>query len=122
MKKFIGLLIFIGLLVFLFLSCPDKQEHNKAFIESLPELAADFGFDENIPDINSPEVQELIESIAGPVATALGVTIVDVDNYLIFSIGKFNGQIVSFGIGGHVFSYKDDLVKKAVDLARNHKE
>lgn len=118
MKKFFGLLIFIGLLAFLYLTCPDKQAHNKAFLESLPELAKDFGFDDNGLDFNSPEVQGVIENVASPVAAAMGVSIVDVDNYLLFSIGKFNGQIVGFGIGGHVFSYKDDVVKKAIEITQ----
>ena len=119
MNKFFALLIFVGLLVFLYLSCPDKQAHEEAVLESLPEMATDFGFSDSDIDFDSPEVKKVIANVASPVAKAMGISIVDVDSYLFFSIGKVNDQVVTFGIGGYVFSYKDEIVKKAVEITQN---
>jgi hypothetical protein len=114
MKKFIGLLIFIGLLVFLYLSCPDKQAHDEAVIDSLPEIAADYGLENSI--LNNQGVQDAINQLSKQ-----GISIVDVDSYLLFSIGKINDQVVSFGIGGYVFSYKDDIVKYTIEIVEDMK-
>lgn len=114
MRKLFGFLIFGGLLVFLFATCPDKNAHNEAVIKALPQLVEDFGVDSSILD--NSEFQTLINSFAGPLASALGLSIVDVDNYFLFSIGKFNGEIISFGIGGHVFTYEDKIVQDGIGL------
>ena len=77
-------------------------------------MVEDFGVDSSILD--NSEFQTLINSFAGPLASALGLSIVDVDNYFLFSIGKFNGEIISFGIGGHVFTYEDKIVQDGIGL------
>lgn len=114
MRKLFGLLLFFGLLAFLYLSCPNKQAHNEAVIESMPEFATDYGIEDSLLD--NQVVQSAIKQLAQQ-----GICIVDVDSYLLFSIGKINDQVVSFGIGGYVFSYKDDIVKKTIEIVEDMK-
>lgn len=111
MKKFIGLLIFIGLLVFLYFSCPDKTAHDEALSESLTEVIND---KLSSSGIATEDVKKIIKEV--------GSYMVDVDSYLIFSLGKFNDEVVSFGIGGYVFTFNDEIVKKGAEFAQSAKE
>ena len=66
----------------------------------------------------------MISSIPGfdGVMQLLGDNMVDVDSYFLFSLGRMelNGeeQIVSFGIGGHVFTFNDKIVKQGANLVQ----
>ena len=115
MKKLIGFLLLIGLIVFLFTTTPEESDHVEALSEALPEFINEklntIGLDSELS--NDPRVQEFI-SILGP-------TFVEVDNYFLCSIGreKLTGDenMISFGIAGHVFTFNDDVVKKAQGFA-----
>lgn len=110
MKKLIFLGLFGALLVFLFMSCPDKNDHKERLGGAITELIGEKLHSEAIEDFltQSTEFQSLLST--------LGTAAVDVDNYFLFSIGKIDligeEQVVSFGIGGHVFTFNDDIVKQ----------
>lgn len=113
MKKLIGLAIFIGLIVFLYSSCPEKSDHTEALSDSVSQIIS-----EQVPgvDVNT------LSSIPGfdGVLQFVGENMVDVDNYFLFSLGKMDlggkEQVVSFGICGHVFTFNDKIVKEGANL------
>lgn len=113
MKKLIGLAIFVGLIVFLFSSCPDKKDHTEALSDSVTQIIG-----EQVPGIDV----SLLNSIPGMdgVMSFIGDNLVDVDNYFLFSLGKMDlggkEQVVSFGICGHVFTFNDKIVKESAGL------
>ena len=115
MKKLIGLIIFVGLIVFLYSSCPDKKDHTEALSDSVTQILG-----EQVPGFDA----SMISNIPGfdGVMQFLGDNIVDVDNYFLFSLGRMelNGkeQVVSFGIGGHVFTFNDKIVKDGASLVQ----
>ena len=120
MKKLFNLIIFVLLIGFLYVTCPDDSAHVDALSEALPDYFKEqIGLDNEFSELkNNPAMQNLIN--------ALAPKLVDVDNYLLVSIGreKFSGedQIVSFGIGGHVFTFNDEIVKKGADFAKKFNE
>ena len=118
MKKLIGLAIFIGLIVFLISSCPDKEAHKLALSDDVTELVNDELTSLNI-DNSLTETSEFKTLING-----LAVAAVDVDNYFLFSIGKVDlgekEQVVSFGIGGFVITFNDEIVKQVAELVNKY--
>ena len=110
MKKFIGFLLFIALVIFLHASCPEKDQHIEALSEDLTQIIGErFGYSGLNDFIGyNPELQSFIKTI--------GLAIIDVDNYFLFSIGKISlpdkEQVVSFGIAGHVFTFNDRIVQE----------
>lgn len=109
MKNLIGLAVFIGLIVLLVSTCPDKKDHTDALYESVTEIIG-----EQVPGVD----MSLINSIPGMngVFEFIGHNLVDVDDYFIFSLGKMDlggdEQVVSLGICGHVFTFNDKIVQK----------
>ncbi len=107
MKKLIVLALFLFLVIFLISTCPDKQHHRSRLAGDITHIVSqELGSADALT--NTPEFQTVI----GELAEAA----VDVDNYVLFSIGKLNlsgnEQIVSFGIAGHVFTFNDKIVKQ----------
>ena len=113
MKKLIGLAIFIGLIVFLYSSCPDKDDHTEALSDSVTEIISS-----QVPGMDA----NTLSSIEGmdDILKWVGNNMVDVDNYFVFSLGKMDlggeEQVVSLGIGGHVFTFNDKIVKEGANL------
>lgn len=120
MKKLIALILFVGLVVFLYKSCPDKEAHTEALSEVMPEFLneqlSSIGIESTITD--NAEIQAVLK--------AVGPAIIDVDSYFLFSIGRENvtgeNNMISLGIGGHVFTFNDEIVKKAYNLYQNAAE
>lgn len=120
MKKLIGFVLFIALIIFLHTSCPDKDQHTEALSESIAQMLGEkfnhSGLDNIITD--SPELQSFIQD--------LGYALVNVDDYFLFSIGKINltgeEQVVSIGIGGHVFTFNDKIVQQGAAIMHKGNE
>lgn len=119
MKKLIGLAIFIGLIIFLYSSCPDKEDHTEALSDSATEIISS-----QVPgmDVNTLNSIEGLDDIL----KWFGSNMVDVDNYFVFSLGKMDlggeEQVVSLGIGGHVFTFNDKIVKEGANLYQKGSE
>ena len=120
MKKLIGILIFIALVFFLYTTCPDKKDHTEALADSITEMISDELDSAILVNLISeiPEAQEFINN--------LGAAAIHVDDYLLLSVGKCNitgdEQVVSIGIGGHVFTFNDKIVQKGASIANKVKE
>ena len=109
---FIGILVL--LLAVMFATCPAEDKHHEEFAKA---------FGNNIENINLPFSKELsfpikaiVKSATTPngllnkVAKLLGLDLgIDVTNYGVVSIGRLpNGQIVSIGAFGHIYTMSDD--------------
>ena len=123
MKKLFNLILFVLLIGFLYLTCPNDSAHADALSEALSEYFSEhlggIELDEELGDLkDNPAMQNVIN--------ALAPKLIDVDDYLLVSIGREklsgNNNIVSFGIGGHVFTFNDEVVKRAVNLAKEVEE
>ena len=121
MSKLIGFIIFVSLIVVLYNTCPTKEAHSEALADVLPELInekfSQVGIDVLLNNDN-PLAKEAFQDLAKAV--------VDVDDYLLFSIGRENftqdGNVVSFGIGGSVFTVNDEIFQKASSFLDSAKE
>lgn len=119
MTRLISLALFAILLIFLFNTCPTKKDHKSELQGDITELVSSelksLGIENALTD--EPEFKTMIEGLA--------VAAVDVDNYFLFSIGKVDlggkEQVVSFGIGGHVFTFNDKIVRTAADIVNKWK-
>lgn len=113
MKKLIGLAIFVGLIVLLYSTCPEKKDHTEALSDSVTQIIG-----EQVPGFDV----SLLNSIPGieGVLSLVGDNFVDVDNYFLFSLGRMDlggeEQVVSLGICGHVFTFNDKIVKEGASL------
>lgn len=120
MKKLLGLIIFVGLVVFLYKTCPTKEAHAEALADVVPELInaklSEIGIENALGE--NAQVSEAMQQVAQ--------AMIDVDNYFIFSIGKENftasDHVVSFGIGGYVFTVNDEIFQKTSDAFETAKE
>lgn len=118
MKKLITLIIFVGLIAFLWVSCPKETAHQDAItgedIASLitSQMELPEGSEELLAD---PEVQAMLSELGKGLK-------IDVTSYGVFSLGKISDQVVSFGIAGHVFTFKDKIVQDGAKLFNEAKE
>ena len=120
MRKLIGLVLFVALLAFLYKTCPLKEAHSEALSEVIPELINErfneIGLGKLLDENGEPNTA--LQELAGAV--------VDVDDYILFSIGRENftenEHVVSFGIGGHVFTVNDEVFQKTSDFFESAKE
>lgn len=120
MRKLIGFILFVGLIVFLYKTCPLKEAHTEALSDVIPEL-----INERFNEIG---LGKLLDENGEPNAALMELAgaVVDVDDYLLFSIGRENftekGHVVSFGIGGHVFTVNDEVFQRTSDFLEGAKE
>lgn len=120
MRKLIGIVLFVALLAFLYKTCPLKEAHAEALSEVIPEL-----INERLTDIG---LGQLLDENGEPNAALqeLAGAVVDVDDYILFSIGRENftenEHVVSFGIAGHVFTVNDEVFQKTSELFESAKE
>ena len=108
----ITVIVIVVLLVVALITCPDKNAHKEAILSVINEKIT-----ESI-QTNSKEGEDVLAVLGATLGTSVSGWVLDkgliVDNYFIFSIGKFNtGQdykTVSVGVFGHVFTFsKEDM-------------
>lgn len=119
MKNF---LLFILILVFItgvcVVSCPDKEAHSDAIMETVNNLIDD-RMTEGITEENEKTFALFASSLVSGVSNIVIDSRLTVKNHFLFSIGKvtFDGesQTVSIGILNHVFTDIDDNLKKEIE-------
>ena len=119
MKNF---LLFILILVFIagvcVVSCPDKEAHSDAIMETVNNLIDD-RMSEGITEENEKTFALFASSLVSGVSNIVIDSRLTVKNHFLFSIGKvtFDGesQTVSIGILNHVFTDIDDNLKKEIE-------
>ena len=105
---------FALLLIIMVVTCPSEDKHHEAFATA---------FGNNVENINLPvskslnlPIKMIVRSATDPhgilnsIAKLIGIDIsIDVTNYGLVSIGRLpNGQIVTVGAFGHIFTMSDD--------------
>lgn len=110
---FYTLLIIIILCATCVVTCPDKEAHTEALMDVLTDIVEEKMGDEM--------TENTLSMVISSVSLELGKVIVknnmDVENYILFSVGKVgsdeNERIISVGIMNHVFTIsKEELLKK----------
>ena len=101
MKKLLVSLFFIALVVLLALTSPPKKVHSESIINAFNDAIRD-------KSENSNMLGMLMDGVASYFLSSIVDKNLIVDNYLIFSLGKFESQgeskVVSVGILNHVFT------------------
>lgn len=117
----ITVIVIIVLLVVAVITCPDKNAHKEAILGVINEKIT-----ESI-QTSSQEGEDVLSVLGATLGTSVSGWVLDkgliVDNYFIFSVGKFNtGQdyrTVSVGVFGHVFTFsKEDVDKYLQELGK----
>lgn len=129
---FVGLiaaLILTIVLATMTITCPNKQAHEDAIQEVTNEWVSD-KVDEQISGITDNKVAKRIINKVAKDITAYGTekivsNFVDVDNYVVCSIGRVQTganetKIVSLGVFGHVFTFDKDDIETAWKYALNN--
>ncbi len=107
MKKLIALIVFLAVFFTLLLTCPDKRMHQEALKNRVNDLVSD-----KIAERDSTGIAEGIAffgtMLLSPVIDEITKRELEVDNYLLFSVGKLKldgkTHTVSFGILNQVFT------------------
>lgn len=104
----------------LLMTCPDEAKHREAVSREVMEVVRD-GM--GTPDTGNGTIDLLGgmfgQAIASRLVDAVVGQFMEVDNYLIFSVGTLHydgkSKAVSFGVLGHVFTFDANDIRKAVD-------
>lgn len=109
--SFIIPLILLGLIVAMALSCPKKEQHAETLTQKISSVLLDGEEDSNLATLG--------RMLGNPVSRLIVNTYVTVDDYFLFSIGKFDYEgkksIVSVGAFGHVFTIPKSAIKRQME-------
>lgn len=102
MKKLVFLLLFALVAV---VTCPDKSSHETAVEKELKEELC-----KNLGDNDKDDITYFLKSAIGVgLADLVTVSLLEVDNYFVCSVGRIHydgkDKYISFGILGHVFTF-----------------
>ena len=110
---FYTLLILVIICATCIVTCPEKEAHTEALMEVLTDIVEE--------EMGDEMTENTLSMVISSVSLELGKVIVknnmDVENYILFSVGKVgsdeNERIISVGIMNHVFTIsKEELLKK----------
>ena len=118
-KKYIAIIVALGILVLLGATCPDKQAHQ----DEIKTAFSDY-VDSELAE-NASEDEQGWAVLGSMFANKLIEVFLDsklkVNNYIIFSTGEIHYQgkskTLSFGFLNHVFTYGVDDIRNAVKEA-----
>ncbi len=107
MKKLIALILFLAVFFTLLLTCPDKKMHQEALKNRVNDLVTN-KVAELDSTINTEGMAFLSTMILSPIVDEITKHELEVDNYLLFSVGKLKidseSHFVSFGILNQVLT------------------
>ena len=114
-----SLLVVIGILVAMVLTCPKKEQHVDALTEKATYLISDAaGMEEDIKIIGA--------MIGGAVSKQVINAYLIVDDYVVLSIGRFEYKgeenTVSVGAFGHVFTVSKKELKRRMEQSEGSQE
>lgn len=123
MKKVIAVIIIVGAVLLLAITCPDKTAHQEAIRDSI-SLAYNDKVNESMSEEDaSNELVQGFAMLGNMFVDKIVETVLDtklsVKNYVLFSVGTIyhNGssKTVSFGILNNVFTYDKEDIKNLID-------
>ena len=107
----ITLFFIFALIVSAVISCPKKAQHVEVLVDKVS-----MALNEKVGD---KDLLMLGSLLGNPVAKMVVTNYIDVNDYLLFSIGTFeeegNRSVVSVGAFGHVFTASKRTLSKALD-------
>lgn len=115
----ITLLVLVGILVAMVLTCPKKEQHVDALMENLSYILSDTaGHDDDVKILGA--------MLGSVIAKPLVTTYLVVDDKVLFSIGhfKYNDEdnVVSVGVFGHVFTASKKELKRRIEQDKDSQE
>ena len=120
MKKLISAIILVGAVIVLAVTCPDRNAHEdalrsviaKASTKKIDQLA---GSNALVSSVASLVGSVLVDKVADKLLD----TQLEVNNYVLFSVGKVTlgdeTKPISFGILNNVYTISEDDALKALD-------
>lgn len=118
MKKLLVSLFFIALVILLALTSPPKKVHSESITNAFNDAIRD-------KSENSNMLGMLMDGVASYFLSSVVDKNLIVDNYLIFSLGKFETQgeskVVSVGILNHVFTLGAKEILETLDSSSTNK-
>ncbi len=108
----VTLVIFIGLLIAMMVSCPKKSSHTEVLADRITSIINEEMGDDSV-------MLALSSLFGGSISKYVVNNCVDVKDYVLFSVGKYEyegkSNTVSFGILGHVFTVSKERLKKNLE-------
>ena len=108
----VALVITVGLLIAMMVSCPKKSSHTEVLADRITSVINDEMGDDSV-------ILALSSLFGGSISKYVVNNCVDVKDYVLFSIGKYEyegkSNTVSFGILGHVFTVSKERLKKELE-------
>lgn len=117
LKWLIVLLILVVITGVMIVTCPDRDAHRTAIMGSTKEWVNQTVEQRNLNVV----ISEVLKWLGSEGSDLLVDQYLDVDNYLVCSVGRFdNGaksQVVSLGMFNHVFTFGADDIRNAMQNA-----
>lgn len=114
LKWLIALLILVIIGATMVFTCPSRTDHVNAIKAVTQEFAADKIEQQNVL---GGLLNDFLEWFTGEATDAAFDNFLDVDNHLLFSVGKLDlgekEKTVSLGVFGHVFTFDKEDIEKA---------
>lgn len=108
----VALVIIVGLIIAMMVSCPKKSSHTEVLADRITSIINDEMGDDSV-------MLALSSLFGGSISKYVVNNCVDVKDYILFSIGKFEyegkSNTVSVGILGHVFTVSKERLKKELE-------
>lgn len=123
MKKLIAVIIIVGAVLLLAMTCPDKTAHQEAIRDSISQAYNDKVNESMSEEDASNELVQGFAMLGNMFVDKIVETVLDtklsVKNYVLFSVGSIyhdgNTKTVSFGILTNVFTYDKEDIKNLID-------
>jgi len=114
MKKILFGLIFIGIIIVAAITCPNKDNHS----EKLAQVV-NASLKETVSKHAGNGIGALSSIVTGPLVKGAVGEIIDVDNYVVVSIGKIKlpteTKIVSVGLFNNIITVETEDLTKAIE-------
>jgi hypothetical protein len=115
----IAVIIIIGLLVAMVLTCPKKEQHVNVLTEKLNYILSD--------TVDSEDDFKILGAMLGSaIAKQVLNMYLNVDDHVLFSVGRleYKGEnnIMSIGAFGHIFTISNEELKRRVEQNNDSQE
>ena len=114
MKKFIAITLIIALFVVAAVTCPRKDDHAQKLSQVVNQSVKNA-----IKDHAGSEIAVVSSILTGGIVKGVVGEMIDVDNYLFFSLGKMNlpteSKIVSVGFFNQVLTVDSKALSEAIE-------
>ena len=114
MKKIIAGILLIGVFVIAAVTCPKQDDHSKKLAQVVNQSVSN-----TVKEHVGGGLAALSSIVTGGIVKGIVNEIIDVDNYVLFSLGKVNlpteTKIVSVGLFNQVITIDSESLSKAIE-------